>query len=82
MFIWCVGEGMLDLLVPLKGGFVFSAQHFVVLVGGMVQAAELLNSQKCKAPSALWHPRPPPRLPTDPLSLPLLQVTVYTAATF
>ena len=63
MFIWCVGEGMLDLLVPLKGGFVFSAQHFVVLVGGMVQAAELLNSQKCKAPSALWHPRPPPASP-------------------
>lgn len=25
---------MLDLLVPLKGGFVFSAQHFVLLVGG------------------------------------------------
>ena len=25
---------MLDLMVPLKGGFVFSAQHFVLLVGG------------------------------------------------
>ena len=47
---------MLDLLVPLKGGLVFSVQHFAVLVRGVVQAAELLNSQKRKAPSALWPP--------------------------
>ena len=53
------GEGMLDLLVPLKGGFVFSVPHFVVLVRGVVQAAELLNSQKCKSPSVLWPPLRP-----------------------
>ena len=53
------GEGMLDLLVPLRGGFVFSVPHCVVLVRGVVQAAGLLNSQKCKCPSALWPPLRP-----------------------